>query len=249
MAVDSGDNLVAPQPCTLPVAHKPVAEPEISKLFVTYEDVHKAVKQSLPKLAAAGWATPDYLIAISGGGLIPARILRGVLRSASKQGGCATIKVIGLELYDDEHDGREREVGVVRTQWLDLQTTQLAGKRILVVDEVDDSRQTLEYAVRELRKDIAAQEAAVAAAGEAALPPAQLGVFVLHNKERPKKGVLPAGVPEFVAHELGCNPWIYYPWDAECIEEHNMAAGVSCENLVPQSSGSSGADLQSAGSC
>jgi uncharacterized protein len=37
---------------------------------------------------------------------------------------------------------------VTRTQWL-------IGKNVLIVDEVDDTRTTLEYAVRELEKDVA----------------------------------------------------------------------------------------------
>jgi hypothetical protein len=67
---------------------------------------------------------------------------------------------------------------------------------------VDDSRQTLEYAVRELQADIAAQEAALAAAGRP-VPATQLGVFVIHNKQRPKVGALPQGVPQFVAQVRG----------------------------------------------
>lgn len=40
-------------------------------------------------------------------------------------------------MYDDEEDGRPRETGVVRTQWLERPSTRLAGKRILIVDEVN----------------------------------------------------------------------------------------------------------------
>lgn len=46
---------------------------------------------------------------------------------------------------------------VTRTQWLDfssLEMANLVGRNILIVDEVDDTRTTLEYAVRELEKDV-----------------------------------------------------------------------------------------------
>jgi len=46
---------------------------------------------------------------------------------------------------------------VTRTQWLDLSSLEMAnliGKSVLIVDEVDDTRTTLEYAVRELQKDV-----------------------------------------------------------------------------------------------
>jgi len=68
---------------------------------------------------------------------------------------------IGLSLYEElvgadgisglatpEQLGNE----VVRTQWLDFSTLgarPLVGRRILIVDEVDDSRTTLEYACTE----------------------------------------------------------------------------------------------------
>jgi hypoxanthine phosphoribosyltransferase len=35
-----------------------------------------------------------------------------------------------------------------------LEMANLIGKNVLIVDEVDDSRKTLEYAVRELTKDV-----------------------------------------------------------------------------------------------
>jgi len=50
------------------------------------------------------------------------------------------VQVIGLELYSDELDGRPLERGVVRTQWLEQHSTQLVGKRILIVDEVSMCR-------------------------------------------------------------------------------------------------------------
>lgn len=65
--------------------------------------------------------------------------------------------------------------------------------------QVDDTRQTLAYAVRELRADIAAQEAELAAGGRPAAQPTRLGVFVIHCKDKPKEGQLPDDVPHFVA--------------------------------------------------
>lgn len=70
------------------------------------------------------------------------------------------IQAIGLSLYEDLGRGDPEEVPgtkVTRTQWLDFSSLQLGnliGKNILIVDEVDDTRTTLEYAVRELQKDV-----------------------------------------------------------------------------------------------
>ncbi|KAI3429617.1 hypothetical protein D9Q98_005703 [Chlorella vulgaris] len=196
------------------------------KMHCSYDAIHQSIAGSLDVLRRGGFDQPDILLAISGGGLIPARILRSVLRKGSNNGGCAAIQVIGLELYSDELEGRPHEAGVRRTQWLCGASSQLVGKRLLVVDEVDDSRETLCYATRELLADIAQQEAALAAVGQP-VPPTHLGVFVIHNKLRPKKGCLPAGVPQFVAQELSGAPWIVYPWDAPDIEEHNRL-GAAC---------------------
>ena len=47
--------------------------------------------------------------------------------------------------------------------------------------QVDDSRATLAYAVRELQADVVEEEAALAAVG-APVPETHLGVYVIHNK-------------------------------------------------------------------
>jgi hypoxanthine phosphoribosyltransferase len=77
-----------------------------------------------------------------------------------------------------------------------------------MTSQVDDSRKTLAHAVAELQADIAAERAAFrkqaaasssigdgacngSSSGEAAWVEPQLGVFVLHNKLRPKLAELP----------------------------------------------------------
>lgn len=93
-------------------------------------------------------------------------ILTHSLRSFLKTPGSPNIPIqaIGLSLYEKlvSEDGPEEEPGtkVTRTQWLDfssLKNTDLIGKNILIVDEVDDTRTTLQYAVQELSKDVEAQ--------------------------------------------------------------------------------------------
>ena len=51
----------------------------------------------------------------------------------------------------------------------------LVGKNILIVDEVDDTRTTLEYAVRELQKDVESARKKMGVEGET-----RFSVFVLH---------------------------------------------------------------------
>lgn len=69
------------------------------------------------------------------------------------------------------------------------------GKRVLIIDEVDDTRATLQYAVEELKKTN---------------NPAAVGVLVVHNKLKPKKGTLPDDVT-YIAGEHVPNAWNCYP--------------------------------------
>jgi hypoxanthine phosphoribosyltransferase len=52
----------------------------------------------------------------------------------------------------------------------------LVGKRILIVDEVDDTRTTLEYAVKELEKDVELARQKLGGKGEKTV----FSIFVLH---------------------------------------------------------------------
>jgi hypoxanthine phosphoribosyltransferase len=121
----------------------------------------------------------------------------------------------------------------------------LIGKNILIVDEVDDTRTTLEYAVRELEKDVEAAQKQLGREGEKT----NFFVYVLHvrylhlllhwygvwssrdcllimcfryqqNKNKPKKGVLPADMMEsgrYHASVTTDDVWICYPWEAKYV--------------------------------
>lgn len=140
------------------------------------------------------------MIAIGGGGYVPARILRSFLKRPGRSPNIP-IQAIGLSLYeslpttststtanshdDDDDDDDAKTVveqpgtKVTRTQWLDLSSLEmsnLVGKNVLIVDEVDDTRTTLEYAVRELEKDVEAAGERVGWKGEKT----RFSVFVLH---------------------------------------------------------------------
>lgn len=52
----------------------------------------------------------------------------------------------------------------------------LVGKNILIVDEVDDTRTTLEYAVRELEKDVETATQKLGREGDQT----RFSIFVLH---------------------------------------------------------------------
>lgn len=160
------------------------------------------------------------------------------------------IQAIGLSLYeelgtssktsisDKPHSSMpERDVEtigkqVTRTQWLDLSSLEMSnliGKNVLIVDEVDDTRTTLEYAVRELSKDV---ESARKASGRMeSQDETRFSVFVLHNKDKIKKGHLPAEMLKgrYLAAETIGDEWICYPWEARDIDEHDRLAALQHE--------------------
>lgn len=120
------------------------------------------------------------MIAIGGGGYVPARILRSFLKKPGMPN--IPIQAIGLSLYEQlSTDNVVEEPGkkVTRTQWLDLtslgEMKNLIGKKILIVDEVDDTRTTLEYAVKELEKDVEAARQKLGVEGKT-----EFSIFVLH---------------------------------------------------------------------
>lgn len=141
--------------------------------------VHNLCKESAEKLLNE--FQPQLMIAIGGGGYIPARILRSFLKQPGSPN--IPIQAIGLSLYEqlgEDPDVETPGTKVTRTQWLDLTSLghmqNLVGKRILIVDEVDDTRTTLEYAVRELQKDVETARQKM----EGDQPETQFSVFVLH---------------------------------------------------------------------
>ncbi|KFH44917.1 Xanthine phosphoribosyltransferase-like protein [Hapsidospora chrysogenum ATCC 11550] len=200
----------------------------VKKVYVTYNDVHKLCQQSAEKLLAD--FQPQLMIAIGGGGYVPARILRSFLKKPGSPN--IPIQAIGLSLYETlggSGDGQVEIPGtkVTRTQWLDMSALghmeNLVGKNILIVDEVDDTRTTLEYAVKELEKDVEAARQRLG--GDQ--PKTNFSIFVLHNKDKTKKGVLPNDMlaeGRYHAARTVADDWICYPWEAIDIDEHDRLA-------------------------
>ncbi|KAI9871710.1 MAG: hypoxanthine-guanine phosphoribosyltransferase, partial [Pleopsidium flavum] len=170
---------------------------------------------------------PNLMIAIGGGGYVPARILRSFLKRPGSSN--IPIQAIGLSLYETlGGDNQVEEPGtkVTRTQWLDLSSLEmsnLVGKNILIVDEVDDTRTTLEYAVKELEKDVETARKKMGQEGEKS----KFSIFVLHNKDKQKKGHLPEDMlneHRYLAAKTVPDVWICYPWEATDIDEHDRLA-------------------------
>jgi hypoxanthine phosphoribosyltransferase len=161
-------------------------------------------------------------------------------RSFLKRPGSTNIPIqaIGLSLYeqlDSTADSQVETPGtkVTRTQWLDLSSLEMAnliGKNVLIVDEVDDTRTTLEYAVRELEKDVEAASKGLGRQGEKT----NFSIFVLHNKDKAKKGSLPQDILKgrYIAARTVGDVWINYPWEATYVHFKIRTKRTSLLTLV-----------------
>jgi len=193
----------------------------VKHVYATYQDIHKIIGRASEKIQAE--FRPDLIIAIGGGGFFPARVLRTFLKDPSTKRNIP-IQAIGLSLYESLPDTTEEAIGneVIRTQWLGPESKILLGRRALIVDEVDDSRKTLHYAITELQKDVE-RELLTLPAAERDSARTRFAVFVVHNKLKTKTNDIPADVPYYAGAEVA-DFWLEYPWESKDIDEHDRLA-------------------------
>ena len=156
------------------------------KIYYNYDQIHDIVNSIVPQVKQYN---PDVIIAIGGGGFIPARILRTAIKKP--------ILAVSVELYDDNTNTTKDYVKI--KQWFDdsYGTGQLVKNgKVLIVDEIDDTRKTLECVVNKVQEH----------------QPSNIAVAVIHNKIKVKKGVLPRSVNYICGSDIG-DEWIIYPWD------------------------------------
>ncbi len=181
----------------------------MDKVRFSYDDIHQTVSEIASSIRGSDF-TPEVIVAIGAGGLIPARMLRAYFS--------LPLYVVTLASYQRMSDGTEKSLGEpVITQWLDDAKKQVEGKRILVVDEIDDSRKTLDFCCRKLLEH----------------NPQEIALTVLHNKGIEKRGILPDELNHyFIGLNLEGGSWVVYPWDIEdSTEEHDALARANKKNL------------------
>lgn len=169
------------------------------KYYFTYNQIHETVRRTAARIKESGFAA-DLMVAIGTGGFIPARILKTYLD--------VPILTVGISYYGIDNVPTEMPQTI---QWIDEVEKKLAGKRILLVDEVDDTRVTLEYTLRELHRH----------------QPREIAVMVLHDKKKSKRGQFPPWVRHVFEGETLDDRWIVYPWDAMDIAEHERMAAAT----------------------
>ncbi|MEM2142791.1 MAG: phosphoribosyltransferase [Candidatus Thorarchaeota archaeon] len=111
---------------------------ESKYIVLNWEDVYNLTLRLSERIVASGFK-PSVIVGIARGGWIPARILSDVLYAN-------TMWNVRIEYYTDlGRKGREPRI----TQPL---LVPLEGQRVLVVDEVADSGESLMHAVRHVEK-------------------------------------------------------------------------------------------------
>ncbi len=173
-----------------------------TKIYVTYNDIHQAVKRLAQEVTDSGF-DPDVIVAIGSGGFIPARILKTFINRP--------IFAVGISYYGIDNKPTDMPQKI---QWIDEVQQKLTDKKILLIDEVDDTRATLSYCLEELISH----------------DPKEIAVLVIHNKKKVKSAVFPEQITRYFAAFNVEDRWIRYPWDAEEIEEHDEHAKQSSTN-------------------
>ena len=152
-----------------------------NKLYYSYDEIHTLCSKLGDTINNS--YKPDLILAIGGGGFIPARMMRPKLN--------VPIYAISVNSYDDNNNNSHINI----LQWINKDI--IENKKILIVDEIDDTRKTLEYVVNKIKEE---------------LEPSQIGVAVVHNKKKQKLCMGLVVDYYYCAQEIE-DKWVVYPWD------------------------------------
>lgn len=162
-----------------------------NKLYLTFDKICNDIK-ILGNNILYSDQKYDAILTISGGGLIPARLLRTQLN--------IPIYSVGMSFYI----GEKKKKQPVIFQWLrEEEINFLKNKRILIVDELSDTMGTINFLLNNLINN--------------GFKPENLGVAVLYDKKKKK-----IWTPVIDWFELGENyfaaeiiedKWVVFPWD------------------------------------
>ncbi len=146
--------------------------------LVTWHKIYGLARRIAAQLRSADFQ-PELIVAIARGGYVPARLL------------CDLLDVYELTSIRITHyrDGAAAQPHAALASPLSVA---IQGRKVLVVDDVSDSGDTLQVALAHLR----------------GFHPAQLKLAVLHHKT-----VSPL-VPDFYGQKIRNWRWIIYPWAA-----------------------------------
>lgn len=144
--------------------------------LISWGQVYGLSRQLASRIREAG-IVPEVIVAIARGGVIPARIL------------CDFFSVYELLTLRVEHYTKGAQPQPM-ARIVGALSGQVAGRQVLLVDDVSDTGDTLRLAVEHLR----------------CAEPAELKTAVLHHKRTATY------IPDFYGTELRRWYWLVYPW-------------------------------------
>lgn len=144
-------------------------------LRLSWGDVEKDCKKIARELRSKKIAF-DLIIGMSRGGLVPARLLSDYLNSEE-------LHVLRVKFYRGVGETLEKPLVIHATQF------DVAGKRVLLVDDIADTGKSLRAAVQHLRERKAGR------------------IFVATLAKKPHS----IFAPDFYARETSA--WVVFPWE------------------------------------
>lgn len=162
------------------------------KIYIDYSTIKEDI-ETLSKKILNSKIKYDIILALSGGGLIPARLLRNYLE--------IPVLCLNIKLYNDNNEINKKPKII---QWLDNETINtLKNKNVLIVDDLDDTRSTLSYIVNFLKF------------GFKKFVPLKynnLGIAVIYNKIKTKFKSIDERHEYFKVIDI-VDKWIVFPWE------------------------------------
>ena len=144
--------------------------------LISWSEVHRLCRRLASLLKVSGYR-PDLVVAIGRGGLVPARLV------------CDCLDIMALTSIRIEHylSGSSRqEQAVIRYQLC----TDIRDQRVLLMDDVNDSGDTLQVAMEHLQ----------------AFHPREIRTAVMHHKTTTRISV------DYYARKIIRWRWLIYPW-------------------------------------
>ncbi len=155
----------------------------------TWDDIEEQIFRIARKMATESFY-PDVIVAILTGGVIPAKLFADILNMKN-------IKYIDIKFYRDVNQTESKPV--IRAVYVN----DLENKKVLVVDDVSDTGETLEAVTNVISM----------------FSPRLIRTATLYVKPWSRK------IPDYFGEQVG--KWIIFPWDKWDVVRSNPEAPVA----------------------